>query len=195
MLMQLNTTLRLALVGSMLVAGSLLGTAGFAAGADPEFVGVLSLLEDAKTLSQLEVSDEVAEKLAALIKQREDAAGDLVLSLKELSPEEKTAKVKAFAVESEKIGLALLSKEQQTKLAQLRIARAGLVTLAEPKIAEEVGLSVQEKKRVGTLIAELKTKLTKGTGRERQTATGEYERKLSAMLSKDQKARWDALAG
>ena len=119
MLMHLNTTLRLALVGSMLVASSLLGTTGIAAGADPEFVGVLSLLEDAKTLSQLEISDEVAEKLKALIKGREDAAGDLVLSLKELSPEEKTAKVKAFAAESEKLGLALLSKEQQTKLAQL----------------------------------------------------------------------------
>ncbi|MGI8980286.1 MAG: secretin N-terminal domain-containing protein, partial [Pirellulaceae bacterium] len=193
--MQSCKSLRLFLVGSLLVAGSILTPSGSARGADAEFVGVLSLLEDAKVVAELELSDEVAAKIKMLLSEREDAAGDLVLSLKELDPEEKSAKVAAFAKESEKLGLALLSPEQQTKLVQLRVSRAGLVSLAEPEIADEVGLSVQQKKQVETLVKELKAALAKGSERQRQTAKGEHERKLKAVLSKDQQAKWDSLAG
>ncbi len=182
-------------IAGLLVALGALTAGGMALGAAPEFVGVLALLEDAKVVAELELTEEVATKIKTLIGEREDKAGDLVLSLKELSPEEKAAKVKAFAAESEKLGLALLSKDQQTKFSQLRISRAGLVSLAEVEIAEEVGLSDAQKKQVETLMAELKTKLSKGTTRERQTATGDYERKLKAVISKEQQAKWDALAG
>ncbi len=192
--MQPYTFLRQSILGVLLLTGSTLA-GGIAHAADAEFVGVLSLLEDAKVAAELELSEEVAAKIKTLLSQREDAAGDLVLSLKELDPEEKSAKVAAFAKASEKLGLALLSTEQQTKLAQLRINREGLVSLAEPKIAEEVGLSVPQKKQVETLVKELKAALAKGTERQRQTAKGEHERKLKAVLSKDQQTKWDVLAG
>lgn len=187
-------SLRLILAGALL-AGSLIATHRTAAGADAEFVGILSLLEDPKVAAQLELSEEVAGKLKALISQREDAAGELVLASKELEPAERAAKIAKFAAESEKLGLALLSDEQKTKLSQLRIAGEGLVSLADPKIAEQVGLAAEQTKQVEALVAELKTTLAQGNERERQVAKGEHERKLSAILTKDQKAKWDALAG
>lgn len=193
--MQLNSTLRLFLAGTFLAAGSLVAITNVARATDAQFIGVLTLLEDAKVAESLEISEEVAAKLKTLIMEREDKAGDLVLSSKELTPEERTAKLKAFAAESEKLGLALLTKDQQTKLGQLRISQEGFVTLAEPTIAEKVGLSKPQLKQVETLIAELNTTLATGTSRERQVAKGEYERKLASVLSKDQKAQWEFLAG
>ncbi|MCE9526628.1 MAG: hypothetical protein K8R36_11305, partial [Planctomycetales bacterium] len=193
--MQLNSSLRLILAGALLVAGSFLVTGKVAQATDAQFIGMLTLLEDAKVVAELEISEEVAAKLKTLISDREDKAGDLVLSSKELTPEEKTAKLKAFAEESEKLGLALLTEEQRKRLAQLRIVREGFLTLAEPKIAKEVGLSESQSKQIDTLVTELKGKLSKGSERERQVAKGEYERKLAAVLSKDQKAKWDFLAG
>ena len=195
LLMQLNSTLRLFLAGTLLAAGSLVAAANVAQATDAQFIGVLTLLEDAKVAESLEISEEVAAKLKTLILEREDKATDLVLSSKELTPEERTAKLKAFAAESEKLGLALLTKDQQTKLGQLRISQEGFVTLAEPDIAEKVGLSKPQLKQVETLIAELNTTLATGTSRERQVAKGEYERKLASVLSKEQKAQWEFLAG
>lgn len=184
------------LCAAVLVALGAMFAGNLASGAaDPTFVGGLALLDDAKMATDLELSDEVKEKIKALVADRESKAGDLVLSQKELPPEEKAAKVKAFADESEKLGLALLTAEQKTQFGQLRIAREGLASLADPKVAEAVGLSATDKKQVEKLITELNGKIAKGTDRERQTAKGEYERKFSALLTRDQKAKWDALAG
>ncbi|HEX5033710.1 MAG TPA: hypothetical protein VFW62_04465, partial [bacterium] len=59
----------------------------------------------------------------------------------------------------------------------------------------QVGLSTDQSKQVETLVAELKTILAKGNEQERQVATAEHERKLAALLTKEQKSKWDAIAG
>ncbi|MBC7851946.1 MAG: hypothetical protein IAF94_00775 [Pirellulaceae bacterium] len=190
--MQRNSTLRLLPLAGVLIVGVLL--AAPVLGADPKFVGNLGILADSRMAADLELSEEVQEKLQALLAAREDAVGSIVLD-KELSTEEKDAKVKVFAAESEKLGLALLTADQQKNFSQLRIAREGLVTLADSEIAEEVGLSVPQKKQVESLIKELNAALATGSDRQRQTAKGEHERKLKAVLSKEQQGKWDALAG
>ena len=55
-----------------------------------------------------------------------------MLEIKDLSPEERKFKLDPFVAETEKQGLALLTKEQQARLAQLRVARGGLATLDDP---------------------------------------------------------------
>jgi len=186
--------LRLAIFGSLLATAAFLAARPVAA-ADPDFVGVLSILDDQKVVRDLGLSEEVLAKLETIISQREDAAGDLVLSLKELDPPEKTARMAKFVEESEKQGLALLTPDQRTKLNQLRIARDGLISLAQANVAKQVGLSAQQKKDIAKLADDLKATLAKGNERDRQTAKATIERKLAAVLSKEQQGKWNALAG
>ena len=74
--------------GVLMLGLNLLATRNVARATDAQFIGMLTLLEDAKVVAELEISQEVAAKLKALITEREDKAGDLVLASRELAPEE-----------------------------------------------------------------------------------------------------------
>jgi type II secretory pathway component GspD/PulD (secretin) len=154
---------------------------------------VLALAVDEGVAKELGLSDEVRKQLDDLIDKRENEVLDL--NLKELPDDEQKAKLAAFAADSEKQGLALLSKEQQTKLMQIRIARGGLSTLADATVAEAIGLDEKQRSVITKMLDSLKGKLAAGTEDERRIAKIEAERGLGLILTKEQRASWEKLAG
>ena len=171
------------------------GSAVSASAAESDFVGLLAMAVDEDVAQQIGLTDEVKSKLTELIDRRVDEAGELVLSSKDLPVEQRDKKLREFVAESEKLGFALLSAEQKSKLNQIRIADAGMLTLAEPEIADQLRLSDDQKKRVAELLAYMKDDLTKGGESQRRITRSKYERRLSDILTRPQLTGWEMLAG
>ncbi|MFM7070976.1 MAG: secretin N-terminal domain-containing protein, partial [Planctomycetota bacterium] len=162
---------------------------------DPAFVGLLALATEPDVAKKLGLSDEVINKLETLIEQREGEALELALKLKDLPADERTAQMKPFVAESERLGFMNLDEPQLVKLQQIRVFRAGLATLGEPDIADRVGLLPEQRTEIDQLLQSRATDLARGTSQERASARSRYERELSAKLNRDQRNAWERLAG
>ncbi|MFO0871142.1 MAG: secretin N-terminal domain-containing protein [Pirellulales bacterium] len=163
--------------------------------ADPAFVGLVALALEPEVAQQLKLDPEVVGKLEKLADERETAALELALEIKNLPADERAARLKPFVAESERLGLAELTAEQRTRLAQLRIFRGGLATLGEDEIAEQVGLRPEQRAEIGKLLQSRSAELAKGTSQERDQARLRYERELAGKLTREQRTAWDRLAG
>ena len=172
-----------------------LGAARMVNAADPTFVGVLALALDKEVSDRLGLSEEVRGRLQRLVNEREDEALEIVLRIKDLPPTLQIARLTPFVEESERLGLALLTLAQKEKLAQIRLARESMNALAEPYVAESLGLSSEQRQGVQRLLEQRDTELTKGGENERRITRLVYERKLAAVLSESQRATWQTLAG
>lgn len=181
--------------GIVLAAVACLSLAAGAAAADPAFVGKLALAVDPGVSAELGLSDEVKTKLIALIDARENEALELVAEIKDLPQAEREAKLAPFVAESEKQGQELLSEEQRTKLSQLSVARAGMLGLADPKLAVTLNLNDEQKAQLAKLIAEYQQVLATGSDTQKQYAKGFYEKKIAALLTDNQKAEWEKMSG
>ena len=163
--------------------------------ADPAFVGSLTIAADAKTAAQLGLSDEVRQKLIALIERRENEAVNLALSIKDLPPDQRQQRLAPFVAESERLGLELLTMEQRSKLNQIRVRQGGMATLGDPSIAQVLGLTDEQKQQVSTLLNGRALAMRQGGERERRIAHDVFERKLRQLLTDTQLANWDRMAG
>ena len=166
-----------------------------ASAADPSFVGVLALAVDKDVADRLGLSDEARGRLRQLVNEREDAALEIVLSIKDLPPMEQTARLTPFVEESERLGFALLTVAQREKLRQIRLAREGMSALAEPGLSESLNLSGEQKSAVQKLLDQRAVDLTKGGESERRITRAVYERKLASILNDSQRATWETLSG
>jgi len=172
-----------------------LGTCSIISAADPSFVGVLALAVDKDVADRLGLSEEVRGRLRQLVNEREDAALEIVLSNKDLPPLEQTARLTPFVAESERLGFALLTVAQREKLQQIRLARDGMSGLAEPGLAEALGLSSEQKTAVEQVLAQRAADMTRGGESERRITRAVYERKLASILNESQRATWEKMAG
>ena len=93
-----------------------------ASAAEPAFVGRLAVAVDPQVAKDLGLPDDVKKKLETIINDREKEALELVSQVKGLRPAEREAKLAPFVAESEKLGYALLTDEQITKLNKLAVA-------------------------------------------------------------------------
>jgi type II secretory pathway component GspD/PulD (secretin) len=185
---------RYAFCGVLIVA--LAGSpATWSLAANPDFVGDLALIADAEVSKELGLSEAERERIIAFIDDREIEAIELALSIKRLSKEEQKEKLAPFVAESEKRGFALLTPQQQQKLRQIRVAREGLATLETEQVADAVGLDAAQQARVSQVLGDLKGRMASGTETERRVARAEAERQLAQVLTKEQQAAWDRLAG
>ena len=166
-----------------------------ASAADPSFVGVLALAVDKDVADRLGLSDEARGRLRQLVNEREDAALEIVLSIKDLPPMEQTTRLTPFVEESERLGFALLTVAQREKLRQIRLAREGMSALAEPGLSEALNLSGEQKTVVQKLLDQRAVDLTKGGESERRITRAVYERKLASILTDSQRATWETLSG
>lgn len=167
---------------------------GAAVAADPAFVGVLSLVVEPDVAKELGLSDEVNAKVLAVIDKREQEVVGLA-SDKELPPEEKAAKLAEFVAESEKQGLALLSDEQKAKLARLRVARLGMLGLADAKIATDLGITRVQQQEIEKLVKEYNDTMASGSDLLKKLARSSAEKRLAALLTDAQRANWEKLTG
>jgi len=163
--------------------------------ADPTFVGVLALATDDDVAKELNLSDEVRERLLELIDQRELAALTLVQRIRDHSPEEKEAALAPFVAESERLGLALLMPDQIKRLRELQLLRRGLSALAEPQFASRLQLSEAQQAEVDRLLAERDEKIIAADEDRRGAIRADYERQLRGLLQRSQAIAWDMLTG
>jgi type II secretory pathway component GspD/PulD (secretin) len=181
----------LAVIGVALVAGWSSTTQA----ADPTFVGVLSLAVEKDVADKIDLSDEVRTKLQDMVAEREEAALELVLEIKDLSEEEKAKKLAPFVAASEKMGLALLTDEQRAGLEQARIAHAGMLSLTEAPVSKKLKFTSEQQEKIASLLKEREEQLATTSDDKRSIQLRYYEQKLAKVLTPEQKAKWDELAG
>ena len=187
-------------VGHLALASTLLVAAVWAVpivavSGDPAFVGVLALAVDDEGTRRLGLSEEVREQLARLIARRENEAVSLALSVKDLPPEEQTRRLAPFVAESERMGFELLTQEQRSILSQLRLRRAGMLSLADAELAQLLELTAEQRQAVGRLVAERTKAMTQGGELQRRLTRDRYERQLRSVLTPAQRTTWDQMAG
>lgn len=163
--------------------------------ADPTFVGVLALAVDDEGARLLGLDDETREKLLQLIAAREDQVQQLVLEIKDLSDQEKQARLAPFVVESERLGRELMTVEQRDRLSQLRLSRAGMVALADDEVGRLLGVTPEQKESLQKLLAARSAEMTRGGEVQRRITHESYERRLRAVLTDQQLGEWERLAG
>jgi hypothetical protein len=90
--------------------------------ADRDLFGAIADLDDDAVAEKLGLSKETRASIASLIEKRESDPNtlELAISAKNLPAEERAAKLKSFREESEKLGLKLLTEEQQKKISKPR---------------------------------------------------------------------------
>jgi type II secretory pathway component GspD/PulD (secretin) len=183
-------------LAAALLLGASLGISGTAAwGADSAFVGVLATAVEPDAAKALGLSGEVREKLIKLVDEREVEATNLALEIKDLPAAERTARLQPFVAESERLGMELLTDEQKTKLGQLRIAKLGMLGLGNPQIAEQLAIDPEKQPAIDKILASYKEVLATGSDVQKSTAKKIYEGQLAALLTPEQKAKWEELAG
>jgi type II secretory pathway component GspD/PulD (secretin) len=175
-----------------LVAASLLWAAS--GRADELTFGKVSMAVEKAVADKIGLSDELRGKLQDLIKEQEDAALELANEIKELPADEKKKKEDAFVAAVEKKGLELLTDEQKAALEKVRIGRAGMATLTEPAIVKQLALTDEQKEKIAGLMKERDEQIAAAPD-NRSIVVSVYERKLANILTADQKAKWDAMAG
>ncbi|UUO09128.1 hypothetical protein M4951_12625 [Blastopirellula sp. J2-11] len=165
-----------------------------ASAAPPEFVGVLAYALEPEATEKLNIDAETQEKLKQLIADREDKALELALSIQDLSKAEQAAKLAPFVAESEKLGFALLTTDQQAGLKQLGVKQAGMKSLQTTEIADALQLTADQQTQIGQLAAKIDAAQALGAPAV-EAARKEFERESRKLLSPTQQAAWDQLAG
>ena len=166
-----------------------------AVAADATFVGALALAVEEEGVRRLALNEETRAKLLQLIDRREQEALNLVLSLRDLPPAERAARLAPFVQESEKMGMELLTLEQRNVLDQMRTARAGLASLGEANVAQVLNLSAEQRAAVQRLLEQRAEILKVGKSDQQRDAYNRIESELAAVLSPEQRAGWERMAG
>ena len=186
----------LAILGPLALAVGLVANfQPMAAAADPAFVGKLAVAVDPEVARELGLSDEVQQKLKAIVDQREKEAVDLATKLRSQPPAKQAEVLAPFVAESEKIGLALLTDAQQAKLNKLSIARLGMVGVLQPEVASQLNFTDDQKSEIGKLIEQYRSTMTRGNDLQKRVARQSYEKKIASALTDAQRTAWEQLAG
>ncbi|GIW92298.1 MAG: hypothetical protein KatS3mg110_0339 [Pirellulaceae bacterium] len=184
-----------ALLGFLALLGFIEASSVKLAGAEPEFVGTLAIAVEPETARLLGISEETRQKLLEIIDRREREALRLTMEIRDLPPAEIARRLEPFVAESERQGYELLTLEQRARLNQLKIARAGMTSLADEEVAAALGLSDEQRAQVDRLLRQRLADMTVGGEYQRRITHALYERKLAGVLNEAQRAAWEKLAG
>ncbi len=104
----------------MLGLGILLtGLACQASAADPELVGLLALATEPATAEKLDLNETQVERLYELLDRREAAALGVAGEVRDLSPEERSDRLRPLRVESQRLMAGVLTDVQLNELTKL----------------------------------------------------------------------------
>ncbi len=174
--------------------------AGFGGGRGGNSLG---LLTQKSVQDELKMSDEQIKKATEQVeKQRESFAG-----LRDLSREERQAKMQ----ESEKANQALLAeilKEDQLKrFKEISLQQRGGQALADPEVAQALGLSTEQKDRIQAIQeasqGELRELFEAGAGggdraelqKKAEALRASVNEKATAVLTPEQQTKWKEMTG
>lgn len=157
-----------------------------------EYLGVLPEILKPEVAERLELDEDQLDKLRVLQRSRLSAAVGLGQMLREAPLSQQDELKSEFAGESEALAFKILTEEQRQKLSVYRVEWLGLLSLAEPKIAEQLNLADWQLE----LVSEWKGKVRAA---QRGPAAGrvraEAERGIRQDISESQWAAWQVLAG
>jgi type II secretory pathway component GspD/PulD (secretin) len=175
----------------LIVAAVISGNRAMAA--EAEFVGKLALAVENDVAKALGISDAVKRKLLVVIEQREEAALDLVLQIKDLDPAAQKAKLAPFVAESEALGLKLLSAAQKSKLEKFHMQRKGMRALGDPEVADHLSLTEDQRAQVKRLLDQFDANVARGRPEQVRIARMACEQGLSKLLLDEQRVVWGQL--
>lgn len=166
-----------------------------ASAADPKFVGVLALAVEEEGAKRLNLSEETLEKLLAFIDEREEKAVNLVQQIRTLPAAEQEAKLRPFREESENLAVQLLTVPQREIFNQMRLASRGLDALTDPQVIAVLTLTKEQQESVKTLLAQRSEALTQGDKDQQAAVKTQFQQRILAVLTAEQRTRWEKLAG
>lgn len=179
----------------LFVAAAASPAARQAAAADQEFVGVLALAIEKDVAAQLQLTEDQKKKLLDVIERRESDVLDIALKLRGAPLAEREAALAPFRRESEAAGLKILDDKQRAQLEQVRIRRSGAATLTEQSVVDKLQLNGEQRTMLAKIDAERREQLARVTGQQHELLRNAFEQRTFALLTPEQRAKWDELAG
>lgn len=166
------------------------------------FGGGSALLGQESVQAELKLSPDQVKKLDEfLAKQRETFSG-----LRDLSQEERRQKFAEIGKESQAALNSILTEAQRDRLKQITLQQRGTEALADPGIAEAIGLDDDQKSRIQGFARsardEMRSLFQGGGGGDRtemrkklQEARAALAEKINGVLSSEQQAKWKEMLG
>jgi hypothetical protein len=163
----------------------------------------LGLLTQKSVQDELKMSDEQIKKATEQVeKQRESFAG-----LRDLSREERQAKMQENAKANAAVLADILKEDQLKRFKQISLQQRGGQALADPEIAQALGLSTEQKDRIQAIQEASQNEMRElfqagaadGDRQEMQKKTetlrAAVNDKSTAVLSAEQQTKWKELNG
>ena len=120
-------------------------------------------------------------------------------SFREMSPEERTAALRAIEQQGETGAQQVLDEEQFARARELMLQRVGVAALLRDDVQVELALTDAQKTQVGELSSELRAALREAGFRasqeERDHAAAPWKALLLEVLTEEQSGRWEAMLG
>ncbi len=168
------------------------------------FIGpmlMVGLLRNPQVQQELKLTDQQKQQLEQMGQQwREKMRG-----LRDLPPEERRQRVEAMRSEVEKQLSTILNDQQMKRLKQIALQVEGYAALGRPEIAEQVGLTKEQRQKVGDILRQAAEKrrevFQQGQG-DRQAAFQRMreirqwvDSEIEKLLTAEQKKKWQELIG
>jgi Spy/CpxP family protein refolding chaperone len=179
------------------------------------FGGLSGLLMAEPVREELKLTDEQAETLRPILEEIRSETMDRFREMRDqqadLSGEERTERFEQMSRElnakaREKVA-AVLKPEQLARLEQIQLQQQGVRALAEPSVAEKLGLNEEQTSKIGEIIeaerAEIRTIMEAAGDAENPSEAfgkvGEVRsnttEKVTAVLTDEQKSTWKEMTG
>lgn len=174
--------------------------AGFGGGRGGNSLG---LLTQESVQDELKLSDEQIKKATEQVeKQRESFAG-----LRDLSQEERQAKMQESAKANQAVLAEILKEDQLKRFKQISLQQRGGQALADPEVAQALGLSTEQKDRIQAIQeasqGELRELFQAGAGggdrqelqKKAEALRASVNEKATAVLTPEQQTKWKEMTG
>ncbi len=157
-----------------------------------DYIGVLPEMKRPEVAESLQLTDEQRDQVDDLLRQRRGALLTLGQQVREATPDQAERLEAEFRAESEKMAFELLNKEQQSKLAKIRIELMGLLSLADPEVANALNLADWQRDVVEKWAGRVRR-----DPRDRNAARtrNEAQQAIRAEISDSQWDAWQLMAG
>ena len=167
--------------------------------------GMLMLLQNEQVQKEIELVADQKEKLTALNKETEDARPAQRAELRNLSQEERLAKMKEAADKVQKKVEVILLPHQLKRIKQIQLQMRGVAALV-PEDVKVLALTDDQKAKLKTInddAQKARQEMFSGGMRNLsaedrakiQTARADTEKKAMAVLTADQKKKFEEMTG
>jgi Spy/CpxP family protein refolding chaperone len=162
--------------------------------------GPMFLLTQKSVQDELKLAPDQVEKIKELAqKQQEAFAG-----LRDLSQEERQAKMREMRQANDKALAEVLKPEQMKRLRQINLQQMGAMALGNAETAKTLGLTDEQKEKIKAIGDDARKEMQElrqsgGDPDDVRKKTEEIRKssgeKMMAVLTDEQKAKWKELAG